>query len=113
MTAIKTNDSVDVIVTRVRKSELDEENTLVLNPRNSLDPESSLKRDIDEYMRVMERQEQLLADGSRRSSIDRELAINHHHKGETNGIVDRKPKILEEDEELNDNKNHLDRFIFE
>ena len=32
----------------------------VLHPRNSLDPESSLKRDIDEYVRVMERQEQML-----------------------------------------------------
>ena len=79
-------------MTRLKKSEV-EENTLVLNPRNSLDPESSLKRDIDEYVRVMERQEQLLIDNSRRNSIEVDGSKTENNK------IERKSKILEDDEE--------------
>lgn len=102
LTAVQTNDSGDVIVTRLKKSEV-EENTLILNPRNSLDPESSLKRDIDEYVRVMERQEQLLIVNSRRNSIEVDGSKSENNK------IERKSKILEDDEEED---NELDFFSF-
>lgn len=80
---------------KVKRSELDEQNTLVLNPRNSLDSESSLKRDIDEYMRVMEKQEQLIGDSSRRNSINIEEATEKHQKNKK--VLDQKLSILQED----------------
>lgn len=105
LTAVQTNDSGDVIVTRLKKSEV-EENTLILNPRNSLDPESSLKRDIDEYVRVMERQEQMLIDNSRRNSIEVEGS-----KTENNKIEKKSSKIFEEDEEENNELVIFNHFI--
>lgn len=64
ITTIKTNDSGDIVIGKMKRSEVinepEPEQPFVLHPRNSLDPESSLKRDIDEYVRVMERQEQML-----------------------------------------------------
>lgn len=64
ITTIKTNDSGDIVIGKIKRSEIinepEPDQPFVLHPRNSLDPESSLKRNIDEYVRVMERQEQML-----------------------------------------------------
>lgn len=122
VTTVQTNDSGDVIVARVKKTQLEEkqqtqeekekeedeemQQTLVLNHRGSLDPESSLKRDIDEYMRVMEKQDKLPAvavaadnSSSRRNSLD---VINEHKRLENN--VDAKSKIDEEDDDDDDDE---------
>lgn len=112
VTTVQTNDSGDVIVARVKKTQLEEkqneqdeeemQQTLVLNHRGSLDPESSLKRDIDEYMRVMEKQDKLPAtadNSSRRNSLD---VINEHKRLEN---VDAKSKIDEEDDDELKNDN--------
>jgi hypothetical protein len=57
---VQTNDSGDVIVRKMVQAEIGaDQYKLVLNPRNSLDPDSTLKRDIDEYVKVMEREEYL------------------------------------------------------
>lgn len=91
MTAIRTNDSGDVVVTKIKKSDLEHYNNknelppLVLKPRDSLDPESSLKRNIDEYIRVMEKQEQLLEDKRRSSFV-----------GDNNEIVETAQSVQEE-----------------
>lgn len=82
LTVVETNDSGDVIIKKIKKSDLEasshdiksnqdkmtdsprdpkrqetDTDTLKLVPRNSLDPESSLKRMIDDYTAVMKKQD--------------------------------------------------------
>lgn len=122
ITTIQTSESGDVIVRKLKKSEMREmvirgegevgrevneaevakrrldvaDGTLILHPRNSLDPNSSLQRDIDDYLKVMERQEQLLAQ-SRRNSADPD-AVN-----QIRNHINAEQVIPEEDAEQDPN----------